>query len=108
MAVAGPRSLSASPFPMNVEDRFKKTLAINGTKDRGPCSGSTWVYDYVHHIAAAESGGPEMIFYVDNPPVMVPNRDLSRVSTARGIRLGDSPEHVVNALKVPLADITRT
>jgi len=107
-AIADPRMLKASPFPMNVEDHFSKRLAPGGTKDQGPCSGSTWVYDYVHHIAAAESGGPEMILYAGNPPVKVPNRDLSHVVTARGIRLGDTPAKVVKALQFPLSAVTRT
>lgn len=72
------------------------------------CSGSRWVYDYAHHIAAGFDGGPEMILYMSKPPVKLPSRDLSHVSTARGVRLGDTPKEVVAALKVPLSYVTQS
>jgi hypothetical protein len=107
-AIADPRSLKASPFPMNVEDRFQQRVESGGTNDQTPCSGTRWVYDYAHHIAAGGGGGPEMLLYAGSPPIKVPSRDLSHVSTVRGVRLGSTPEQVVKALNVPLTDITRT
>lgn len=107
-ASADPRSLKAAPFRMSVEDRFPRRLESGGTNDGTPCSGTTWVYDYVHHIAAGGGGGPEMLLYVGSPPTKLPSRDLSRVSTVRGIRLGSTPEQVATALKIPITDVTRT
>jgi hypothetical protein len=94
-------------WPMAIEDRFTVRLAAGGTKAETACSGSRWVYDYVHHIAAGYDGGPQMILYVGKPPIKLPSRDLSHVSTIRGIHLGESPEHVAAALKVPLSDVAR-
>ena len=96
-----------SSRPMAIEDRFTVRLATGGTKAETACSGSTWVYDYVHHIAAGYDGGPEMVLYMGKPPIKLPSRDLSYVSTVRGIHLGESPEHVAAALRVPLSDVTR-
>ena len=96
------------PSPMEIEDHFPVALAARGTMAETPCSGSRWVYDYAHHIAAGYDGGPEMLLYIGEPPVKLPSRDLSHVSSVRGIQLGDTPEHVTKALNVPLADVTRS
>jgi len=103
--IAGPSDRQRQP--MVIEDHFTERLAFNGMKADTACSGSRWIYDYAHHIAAGFDGGPEMILYIGTPPVKLPSRDLSHVSTVRGLRLGDTPKQVVAALKVPLSDITR-
>ncbi len=94
--------------PMGIEDRFLVRLAIDGPKAETDCSGSEWVYDYVHHIAAGYDGGPQMILYIGDPPIRLPSRDLSHVATVRGVRLGETPEQVTAALHVPVSDIERT
>jgi hypothetical protein len=95
-------------FPMGVEDRFPVRLAFDGTKAATACSGSRWVYDYVHHIAAGYDGGPQTILYIGDPPIKLPSRDLSHVATVRGVRLGETPEEVAAALHVSVSDIERS
>jgi hypothetical protein len=99
---------NAKPFMMGIEDRFPRRLAAGGVKAETACSGSRWVYDYVHHIAAVEDGGPEALLYLGDPPERLPARDLSRVVTARGVRLGESPLQVTTALSVSRSDVVRT
>ena len=108
VAATDPRVLKTKPYPMNVEDHFRHRLAPGGTRDQEPCSGSTWVYDYVHHIAAGDNGGPETLVSSSAPPVKVPSRDLSHITTELGIYLGDTPQHVASVLHVPARYITRS
>ncbi|HEY7982503.1 MAG TPA: hypothetical protein VID19_13605 [Candidatus Eremiobacteraceae bacterium] len=93
---------------MRIEDRFPIRLAAGGVKAETACSGSIWVYDYAHHIAAAQDGGPEALLYLGDPPEKLPARDLSHVITARGVHLGEVPLQVATALRVPLSDVVRT
>ena len=95
-------------FSMTVEDRFRVRLALEGAKAETACSGSRWVYDYVHHIAAGYDGGPQMIVSIGDPPMRLPARDLSHVITIRGVHLGQTPGEVAAALLVPISDIERT
>jgi hypothetical protein len=49
-----------------------------------------------------------MLLYFGAPPVKVPSRDLSHVSTLLGVHLGDTPDHVSHVLHVPLSDVIRS
>jgi hypothetical protein len=97
-----------SSFPMDIEDRFPNRLALGGLKAETACSGSIWVYDYVHHIAAGYDGGPQMILLIGDPPIKLPSRDLSHIVTIRGVHLGQTPQEVAAALHVSVSDIGRT
>ena len=95
------------PHLMKAEDRFAVDVAFGGLRAETACSGSRWVYDYKHHIAAGESGGPRMILYAPAPPVKLPSRDLSNVKTIHGLHLGSTPLQVTAALGVPPADVVQ-
>lgn len=105
LAMAG-RADEAS-FPMRIEDRFPARLALGGIKAETACSGSIWVYDYVHHIAAGYDGSPEMILFIGDPPIKLPSRDLSHIVSNRGVHLGQTPEEVAFELHVPKSDVVR-
>jgi len=95
------------PHLMQAEDRFTSDVARGGLKAETACSGSRWVYDYKHHIAAGDDGGPRMILYAPAPPVKLPSRDLSNMKTIHGLHLGSSPQQVTAALGVPPADVVQ-
>ncbi len=72
----------------------KNGLAVHGIELPTAGSGSIWVYDPVHHIAASSFGGDlsgDNIFYSTPPPSKIPAMDLSRTVSAHGLRLGITP-----------------
>jgi len=98
LAWAGPIVDSAIPngtaIKSTVADRFAHPPAAGGEGESTAGSGSTWVYDRAHGIAAwLENGdltGSE-ILYVSSPPGSLPSRDLSHVVSVRGLHLGMPP-----------------
>jgi hypothetical protein len=89
---------------------WRHALATNGRKIETAGSGSYWVYDPVHHLAAMSEGGDAMgdsIFESAAPPAALPARDLSGVVSARGLRLGLSSAQAAHDLGVPLAAVKR-
>ncbi len=100
-------SRGVKPHLMQGEDRFTIDVASGGLKAETPCSGSRWVYDYKHHIAAGDDGGPTMVVYAPAPPVTLPSRNLIDVRTIRGLHLGSTPQQVTTAFGVPSADVVQ-
>ncbi|MDQ6781760.1 MAG: hypothetical protein M3Z37_11495, partial [Candidatus Eremiobacteraeota bacterium] len=89
---------------VSVDDQFKRDVVAGGKYAPTPCSGTLWVYDYRHHIAAGRQRGHQYsgtILFAAAPPLRLPNRDLSGVVTQRGLGLGDSPERALRALTAP-------
>jgi hypothetical protein len=104
---AGPIVDSAIPngtaVKSTVADRFAHPPAAGGEGEPTAGSGSTWVYDKAHGIAAwLENGdltGSE-ILYVSSPPGSLPSRDLSNVVSVRGLHLGMTPAEAAKVLGV--------
>lgn len=72
----------------------KNGLARHGIELPTAGSGSIWVYDPVHHIAATSFGGDvsgDKIFYSAPPPSKIPAVDLSKTVSAHGLHLGVTP-----------------
>jgi hypothetical protein len=105
--------------PTSVVDEFKPGpagrrrgewgLGAHGTSLETPEAGSSWVYDYAHHIAAeSDYGGfqASIIFYAAPPPSKITSRDLSAVTSARGLKLGMSPQQAARDLGVPIASVS--
>jgi hypothetical protein len=106
--------------PTSVVDEFKPGptgrrrgqwgLGAHGTFLETAEAGSTWVYDYAHHIAAdSDYGGFEasMIFYAPVPPPSnITSRDLSAVTSVRGLKLGMSPQQAAHDLAVAITSVS--
>ena len=96
---------NANPVPSNVADRFSRAPAAGGRTLDTPGSGSAWVYDRIHRIAAwSETGdltGAEILFVDSPPPGILPQRDLSRVDSVHGLRLNETAADVARILGVP-------
>jgi hypothetical protein len=105
--------------PTTVVDEFKPGpaggrrgewgLGAHGTFLETPEAGSTWVYDYAHHIAAeSQYGGfqASIIFYAAPPPSKITSRDLSAVTSERGLKLGMSPQQAAHDFAVPITSVT--
>jgi hypothetical protein len=120
---APPKAVHFGEFnevPTSVVDEFKPGptgkrrgewgLGAHGTFLETAEAGSTWVYDYAHHIAAdSDYGGFEasMIFYAPiPPPSKITSRDLSAVSSVRGLKLGMSPQQAAHDLAVPITSVS--
>jgi hypothetical protein len=107
LAWAGPIVDSAIPngtaIKSTVADRFAHPPAAGGEGESTAGSGSTWVYDRAHGIAAwLENGdltGSE-ILYVSSPPGSLPSRDLSHVVSVRGLHLGMTPAEAAKIMGV--------
>lgn len=95
------------PFLMAREDRFTSNPARAMPRIATPCSGSRWVYDYKNHIAFGDDGGDMMLLYAADPPTRISHQDLTGVTTKYGLRLGDTPDQVTRALRVPTSDVVR-
>jgi len=108
-----------SEVPTSVVDEFKPGpagrrrgewgLGAHGTSLGTPEAGSSWVYDYAHHIAAeSDYGGfqASIIFYAAPPPSKITSRDLSAVTSARGLKLGMSPQQAARDLAVPITSVS--
>lgn len=88
----------------------KNGLAVHGIDLPTAGSGSIWVYDPVHHIAASSFGGDvsgDKIFYSAPPPSKLPAKDLSRTVSAHGLRLGITPSQAERDLGVSPAALIR-
>jgi hypothetical protein len=112
-----------NPTKTTVEDHFgnipyaqwqggtsKNGLAMHGTYLPTAGSGSTWVYDSVHHIAADSFGGDETgdtILYATPPPSKLAQRDLSGVVSAHGLRLGMTANQAALDLGVAAVAVQR-
>jgi hypothetical protein len=84
-------------------------LGAHGTFLETPEAGSSWVYDYVHRIAAeSDYGGfqASIIFYASPPPSTIASRDLSKVVSTRGLRLGMTPQQAAHDLAVPITSVS--
>lgn len=74
--------------------------------------GSSWVYDPDHHIAGGtqyndDGGWDDLLTYVSAPPSKLPSRDLSNVTSARGLHLGMTVQDAVHDLGVSEAAVQR-
>lgn len=99
------------PVPYSSLNRWRFALANGGPKIETAGSGSFWVFDPVHHIAAVSEGGDargDAIFYSPKPPFRLPARDLSKVASMRGLRLGISPSRAAEILRVSSGAVKRT
>jgi hypothetical protein len=87
-----------------VADRFAQPPAAGGQGESTAGSGSTWVYDRAHGIAAwLENGdltGSEILYVNSPPPGPLPSRDLSKVVSVRGLHLGMTPAEASKTLGV--------
>jgi hypothetical protein len=102
------------PASTEINDWFAgEGLVPHGQRADTPCAGTSWVYDYRHHIAAgtdrADRGGAGhlggMILYFRVPPTRLPNRDLSAVRSVHGLRLGATSSEVARAFHVPIRTV---
>jgi hypothetical protein len=114
----GPREASVST---TVSDYFGKSpyatrrtpgngLAAGGRRAPTAASGSFWVYDPVHGIAAGSEYGDvhgDRIMYAPAPPVAVPRRDLSGVVSPLGLHLGSTSTEAARILRVSLSAVKR-
>jgi hypothetical protein len=86
---------NTTPVKSTVADHFASAPAAGAPMLLTAGSGSRWVYDRAHRIAAWSEQGDltgNEILYVDTPPPgSLPSRDLSHVVTARGLHLGITP-----------------
>jgi len=88
----------------------KNGLAFHGIDLPTAGSGSIWVYDPVHHIAASSFGGDvsgDNIFYSPPPPSKIPAIDLSKTVSAHGLRLGITPSQAERDLGVSPGALNR-
>ncbi len=95
------------PVPYSSPNWWRFALANGGRKIETACSGSFWVYDPVHHIVAVSEGGGDAIFYSPKPPFRLPARDLLKVASIRGLRLGISPSRAAQILGVSSGAVKR-
>ena len=111
------------PTKTAIEDHFgsapyiqwKAGPATNGLAAHGVTlptagSGSIWVYDPVHHIAATSFGGDitgDKIFYSTAPPATIPAVDLSKTVSAHGLHLGITPSQAERDLGVAPSALIR-
>jgi hypothetical protein len=119
VSIEGP---NRQPVTTTVDDHFGPTpydrpyvsrnaIAAGGIRLRTAGSGTLWVYDPVHHIAAASSRGDltgDALFYTARPPTAFPRRDLSRTVSTRGLRLGMSIARAATILGVSPDSVKRT
>jgi hypothetical protein len=85
-------------------------LAGDGPRLGTAGSGSFWVYDPVHHIAAASEQGDvdgDRIMYSAPPPGTLPRRNLAGIVSVHGLRLGLTTGSVLRILRVPSSAIRR-
>jgi hypothetical protein len=102
-AIPMPHNLK--PIPTTVSDRFVPDIIAGGARAETPCSGTLWVYDYTHGIAAGRhrddpNGGT--LDYRSKPPVKIPDRDLLAVRSQLGLHLGISLDDAARILKEPV------
>jgi len=117
MARLDSNSLTTTPARSNVNDYFgtvsyssaswwpKHALAVGGTHIETAGGGSWWVYDRVHHIAAASEEGDvtgDAILYSGPPPEKLPERDLSHVVSRFGLFLGIPEDRAERILGVSI------
>ncbi|HYZ17242.1 MAG TPA: hypothetical protein VE591_12605 [Candidatus Acidoferrum sp.] len=98
------------PEPYTSRRWWDHALAANGRRLLTAGSGSFWVYDRAHGIAASSEGGDaqgDRILYADPPPQALPARDLSRMVSVRGLRLGISSSLAARYLGVPPTAVRR-
>lgn len=70
--------------------------------------GSTWVYDYAHHLAAGTmccEFAADFVFMALPPPRPLPQRDLSHIRTYHGLHIGMTINDAAAALLIPRATI---
>lgn len=107
--------------PTSIADEFKPGpsfpfgqhggwgLGAHGTLLETAGAGSSWVYDFAHHIAANSFYGEfqgSTIFYAAPPPSKITSRDLSGVRSTRGLTLGMSPQQAASDVAVPIASVS--
>jgi hypothetical protein len=103
-----------SPFNGHIsvrEDHFGFTARNDRTPEHGglamnglQINSGRWVYDYAHHIVAAEFGKDpysDFVALAPNPPESLPSRDLSHVRSAHGLHLGMTPSEAVRLFRLP-------
>jgi hypothetical protein len=98
------------PVKTAIDDHFNHDLISGGHIAETPCSGTSWVYDYRHHIAAGRdrgSGPLQIILYANDPPTKVPSRDLSSVESAHGLHLGMTSSEVAKMYRVSTNTIVK-
>src|SRR5271166_3611464 len=103
--------IDVKPFKTTVTDHFVRSPAAGGLGLPTAGSGSKWVYDGKHRIAAWSEHGDltgDMILTVDTPPPAgLPSRDLSKIATARGLHLGLTPAQVTALYHVSSSAVHR-
>lgn len=91
------------PVATVIDDHFNHNLLFGAQSAETACSGTSWAYDYRHHIAAGRDrgNGPiQMILYAKEPPTTLPDRDLSSVTSALGLHLGMATSDVARLYRV--------
>lgn len=80
------------------------------TRNEGAASGSSWLYDSVHGIAAGPEYGDvhgDRIMYAPAPPVAISERDLSGVVSRFGLHLGSTSTEAIRILRVSPSAVKR-
>lgn len=81
------------PISTDIDDHFPPDSLHGATIAETPCSGTWWVYDARHGIAAgADRGVPYIqdILYDGPPPTRLSSPDLSSIRSEHGLHLGMS------------------
>jgi hypothetical protein len=91
------------PIATTIDDHFDHYLIAGGQVAETACSGTSWVYDHRHHIAAGRDRGTgpiQMLLYAKDPPTTMPDRDLSSVKSDLGLHLGMAASEVARLYRV--------
>jgi len=92
-----------------LDDRFPASLGVDGRRLPTAGSGSRWVYDPSHHIlAVSEHGdvdGASVFLCAASPPISLPVRNLAKVRSSHGLRLGLPMASALRILRVSKASL---